>query len=79
MKVVLEISDKILNAVSCFAMANTNTEEEEKKLSEVIERMKSSEEPTFIDIDKIGDEKVKTQIPLSLALFAVGQEVDKMK
>ena len=77
MKVVLEISDKILNLVSGIAMMKTDSEEEEKKLTEVIERMKSSEEPIFVDIDKIDDEEVKTQMPLALALFAVGLEMKK--
>jgi len=77
MKVVLEISDKILNLVSGVVMMNTDSEEEEKKLTEVIERMKSSEEPIFVDIDKIDDEEVKTQMPLAVAMFAIGQELEK--
>jgi len=79
MKVVVEISDKILNLASGTAMMMADSEQVEKNLSEVIERMKSSEEPTFIDFDKIDDERVKIQMPLSLALFAIGQEMEKMK
>ena len=77
MKVVLEINDKILNLVSGIVMMKADTEEEEKKFAKVIERMKSSEEPIFVDIDKIDDEEVKTQMPLALVLFAIGLEMKK--
>lgn len=77
MKVVLEISDKIINLVSGIVMTQADTKEEEKKFSEVIERMKTSEEPFFIDLEKIDDKEVKTQMPLALAMFAIGQEMRK--
>lgn len=79
MKVVLEISNKVLNLVSGIAMTQADTEDEEKQVEEIIERMKASEEPFFIDLDKIDDKEVKTQMPLALALFAIGQEMRKTK
>ena len=77
MKVVLEISNKVLNLVSGIVMTQADTEEEEKQVEEIIERMKSSEEPFFIDLEKIDDKEVKTQMPLALAMFAIGQEMRK--
>ena len=77
MKVVVEISDKVLNLVSGIVMTKADTEEEEKQVEEIIERMKASEEPFFIDLEKIYDKKVKTQMPLALAMFAIGQEMRK--
>lgn len=77
MKVVLEISNKVLNLVSGIVMTQADTEEEEKQVDEIIERMKSSEEPFFIDLEKIDDKEVKTQMPLALAMFAIGQEMRK--
>lgn len=77
MKVVLEISNKVLNLVSGIVMTQADTEEEEKQVEEIIERMKASEEPFFIDLEKIYDKKVKTQMPLALAMFAIGQEMRK--
>ena len=79
MKVVLEISNKVLNLVSGIAMTQADTEEEEKQVEEIIERMKASEEPFVIDLDEIDDKEVKTQMPLALALFAIGQEMKKTK
>lgn len=79
MKVVLEISNKVLNLVSGIVMTQADTEEEEKQVEEIIERMKASEEPFFIDLEKIDDKEVKTQMPLALAMFAIGQEMQKMK
>lgn len=79
MKVVLEISNKVLNLVSGIAMTQADTEDEEKQVEEIIERMKASEEPFFIDLDEIDDKEVKTQMPLALALFAIGQEMTKTK
>lgn len=46
-------------------------------MEEIIERMKDSEEPFFIDLEKIDDKEVKTQMPLALAMFAIGQEMRK--
>lgn len=77
MKVVVEISNKVLNLVSGIAMTQADTEEEEKQVEEIIERMKASEEPFFIDLEKIDDKEVKTQMPLALAMFAIGQEMRK--
>lgn len=77
MKVVLEISNKVLNLVSGIVMTQADTEEEEKQVEEIIERMKDSEEPFFIDLEKIDDKEVKTQMPLALAMFAIGQEMRK--
>lgn len=77
MKVVLEISNKVLNLVSGIVMTQADTEEEEKQVEEIIERMKTSEEPFFIDLEKIDDKEVKTQMPLALAMFAIGQEMRK--
>jgi hypothetical protein len=77
MKVVLEISNKVLNLVSGIVMTQADTEEEEKQVEEIIERMKASEEPFFIDLEKIDDKEVKTQMPLALAMFAIGQEMRK--
>ena len=77
MKVVVEISDKVLNLVSGIVMTKADTEEEEKQVEEIIERMKASEEPFFIDLEKIDDKEVKTQLPLALAMFAIGQEMRK--
>ena len=79
MKVVLEISNKVLNLVSGIVMTQADTEEEEKQVEEIIERMKASEEPFFIDLEKIDDKEVKTQMPLALSMFAIGQEMQKMK
>lgn len=79
MKVVLEISNKVLNLVSGIVMTQADTEEEEKQVEEIIERIKASEEPFFIDLEKIDDKEVKTQMPLALAMFAIGQEMQKMK
>lgn len=77
MKVVLEISNKVLNLVSGIVMTQADTEEEEKQVEEIIERMKASEEPFFIDLEKIDDKEVKTQMSLALAMFAIGQEMRK--
>ena len=77
MKVVVEISNKVLNLVSGIAMTQADTEEEEKQVEEIIERMKASEEPFFIDLEKIDDKEVKTQMPLALAMLAIGQEMRK--
>ena len=77
MKVVLEISNKVLNIVSGIVMTQADTEEEEKQLEEIIERMKASEEPFFIDLEKIDDKELKNQMPLALAMFAIGQEMRK--
>ena len=78
MKVELEISNKVLNLVSGIVMMQADTEEEEKQLEEIIERMKASEEPFFIDLEKIDDKEVKNQMPLALAMFAIGQEMRKL-
>ena len=78
MKVELEISNKVLNLVSGVVMMQADTEEEEKQVEEIIERMKASEEPFFIDLEKIDDKEVKTQMPLALAMFAIGQEMRKL-
>ena len=78
MKVELEINNKVLNLVSGIVMMQADTEEEEKQLEEIIERMKASEEPFFIDIEKIDDKEVKTKVPLSFAMFAIGQEMCKL-
>lgn len=77
MKVVLEISNKVLNIVSGIVMTQADTEEEEKQVEEIIERMKASEEPFFIDLEKIDDKELKNQMPLVLAMFAIGQEMHK--
>lgn len=77
MKVVLEISNKVLNIVSGIVMTQADTEEEEKQVEEIIERMKASEEPFFIDLEKIDDKELKNQMPLALAMFAIGQEMRK--
>lgn len=77
MKVVLEISNKFLNIVSGIVMTQAYTEEEEKQVEEIIERMKASEEPFFIDLEKIDDKEVKNQMPLVLAMFAIRQEMHK--
>ena len=78
MKVELEISNRVLNLVSGIVMMQADTEEEEKQLEEIIERMKASEEPFFIDLEKIDDKEVKNQMPLALAMFAIGQEMRKL-
>ena len=78
MKVELEISNKVLNLVSGIVMMQADTEEEEKQLEEIIERMKASEEPFFIDLEKIDDKEVKNQMPLALAMVAIGQEMRKL-
>lgn len=78
MKVELEISNKVLNLVSGIVMMQADTEEEEKQVEEIIERMKSSEEPFFIDLEKIDDKEVKTKMPLAFAMFAIGQEMRKL-
>ena len=78
MKVVLDISNKVLNLVSGIVMTPADTEEEEKQVEEIIERMKASEEPFFIDLEKIDDKEVKTHMPLALAMFAIGQEMCKL-
>lgn len=78
MKVELEISNKVLNLISGIVMTQADTEEEEKQVEEIIERMKASEEPFFIDLEKIDDKDVKTQMPLALAMFAIGQEMRKL-
>ena len=77
MKVVLEISNKVLNIVTGIVMTQADTEEEEKQVEEIIERMKASEEPFFIDLEKIDDKELKNQMPLALAMFAIGQEMRK--
>lgn len=77
MKVVLEISNKVLNIVSGIVMTQADTEEEEKQVEEIIESMKASEEPFFIDLEKIDDKELKNQMPLVLAMFAIGQEMHK--
>ena len=77
MKVVLEISNKVLNLVSGVVMTQADTEEEEKQVEEIIERMKASEGPFFVDLEKIDDKEVKTQMPLALAMLAIGQEMRK--
>ena len=77
MKVVLEISNKVLNIVSGIVMTQADTEEEEKQVEEIIERMKASEEPFFIDLEKIDDKELKNQMPLALAMCAIGQEMRK--
>ena len=77
MKVVLEISNKVLKIVSGIVMTQADTEEEEKQVEEIIERMKASEEPFFIDLEKIDDKELKNQMPLALAMFAIGQEMRK--
>lgn len=77
MKVVLEISNKVLNIVSGIVMTQADTEEEEKQVEEIIERMKASEEPFFIDLEKIDDKELKNQMPSALAMFAIGQEMRK--
>lgn len=77
MKVVLEISNKVLNIASGIVMTQADTEEEEKQVEEIIERMKASEEPFFIDLEKIDDKELKNQMPLALAMFAIGQEMRK--
>ena len=77
MKVIVEISNKVLTLVSGIVMTQAETEEEERKTEEVIERMKTSDEPFFLDVDKIDDKEVKTQLPLVVAMFAIGQELEK--
>lgn len=78
MKVELEINNKVINLVSGVVMMQADTEEEEKQVEEIIERMKSSEEPFFIDLEKIDDKEVKTKVPLAFAMFAIGQEMSKL-
>jgi len=77
MKVLVEISNKVLTLVSGIVMTQVETQEKERKLEELIERMKTSEEPFFLDVDKIDDKEVKTQLPLAVAMFAIGQELEK--
>ena len=77
MKVVLEISNKVLNLVSGIVMKQADTLEVKKQVEEIIERMKAYEEPFFIDLEKIDDIEVKTQIPLTLAMYAIVQEMKK--
>lgn len=78
MKVELEISNKVLNLVSDIVMTQDDTEEEEKQVEEIIERMKASEEPFFIDLEKIDDKEMKTKVPLAFAMLAIVQEMRKL-
>lgn len=75
MKVVIEINKKAINLATSILMSQMDNEEEESKLEAIIDRMKNVEQPFFIDLDKVDDKEVKTQLPMALALFAISQEM----
>lgn len=75
MKVCIEIKNKALMLAQGILMADADTEEDEKKLEAVVERLKASEEPILIDLDKMDDKEANTQLPMALAIVAIAQEL----
>jgi len=75
MKVCIEIKNKALMLAQGILMADADTEEDEKKLEAVVERLKASEEPILIDLDKMDNKEANTQLPMVLAIMAIAQEL----
>ena len=78
MKAIVEINDKTLNLVSSVLMNRTDSEYVEKKIEEVVEKLKHSEEPYFVEIEKIDYDGPKKLLPLAIAMFVVGLELGKI-
>ena len=57
--------------------SEVDTDEEEKKLDEIVERLKSSNEPIELKLEEMEDKELASQISMALAIFAMALELKK--
>lgn len=77
MKVIIEINDKVIDLVSSILIMQIAEKEKEKRLKELAEKMKASDEPYAIDLNQLEDKEAHRQICMGLAMLAIGQELGK--
>ena len=78
MKVTIELTDRIIDAVNGIMMMQTvDSDKEEQQLSEAIVRMKQMTEPLLLDTDLIGA-KDGRQLLIGIGVIALGQVLKDM-
>lgn len=78
MKVTIELTDRIIDAVSGFMMVQAvDSDKEEQQVSEAIVRMKQMTEPLLLDTNLIGV-KDGRQLLIGIGCIALGQVLKEM-
>lgn len=78
MKVTIELTERIIDAVNGIIMMQTvDSDKEEQKVSEAIVRMKQMTEPLLLDTDLIGA-KDGRQLLIGIGIIALGQVLKDM-
>lgn len=78
MKVTIELTDRIIDAVNGIMMMQTvDSDKEEQQVSEAIVRMKQMTEPFLLDTDLIGAKNGR-QLLISIGIITLGQILKEM-
>ena len=78
MKVTIELTDRIIDAVSGLMMMQAiDSDKEEQQISEAIARMKQMTEPFLLDTNMLGA-KDGRQLLIGIGSIALGQVLKEM-
>ena len=80
MKIIIEVPDKFLEIAKGIMLGACKNENQESELLELVECVKAKTEPIAVNLDKIYDDEMASQMSqmnIALACFAIGQVKDE--
>ena len=80
MKIIIEVPNKFLEIAKGIMLGACKNEEQENELLELVDCVKAKTEPIAVNLDKIYDDEMASQMSqmnIALACFAIGQVKDE--
>ena len=77
MKVTIELTDRIIDAVNGIMMMQADSDKEEQQLGDAVARMKQMTDPYLLDTDMLGA-KDGRQLLVGIGCIALGQVLKEM-